>query len=674
MKILYPMLALLSFAVPAQQTATPAPEPPKGTVVFQRHDDATPETMPEDTTPPPTAPELKAHDVSSSVPAADSQAAAEKIPDSDRQAIAITAYNLDVHLNLVTGATTTRARLTVRNDATSALTHIPLQISSSLKWQTARAGNKPADFEQHPLFTAADHTGTATEIVLNTALAAGASIDLDLFYEGALTPSTERLEQIGAPAPQAAASDWDGFGLPAETAVQGVRGMGNVLWYPVAQPPVFLGEGNNLFAAVGQSRLRQQNAPFRLRLTLEFSGTMPDAAFFCGQRQPLVSLSPQEHTADPAPTALATATWDFARLGFRTPSLFIAVPSPTETSEHLLQVVTNHVDTVPSYTAAARLAQPLLSAWLGASPLEELTLLDLGTPNASPFEEGSTLALPLHITDAARLAPSMVHALTHAWSNSPEPWLSEGLATFMEQLYLERLGGPTGRETALAAAEPELRALALYESSTVATDAAVSTSVAPEHPALTACPDPICYRTKGAAIFQMLRTLAGEDALKQTLQAFRIAKNQDSASFEALLEKTSGKDLGWFFDDWVNHDRGLPDLSIVNIAPRSIAPSTSSANGHGTLESTPTGQQVRSEGGWITAIAVSNDGGATTDVPVTLRTGTFTTTERLRIPAHSRATLRMLTPAQPDEVTVNDGTTPELRSSTHTRSITERQP
>jgi hypothetical protein len=669
-KILYPMLALLSFAVSAQQTATPAPEPPKGTVVFERHDEGAPEAA----APLPVTPELKAHAVSSSVPIADSQAAADKVPKADRQAIAVTAYNLDMHLNLATGATTTRARMRVRNDGSSALAGIPLQISSSLKWQSARAGNKAAEFEQHPLFTAADHTGTATEIVVSASLAPGASIDLDLFYEGALTPSTERLEQIGAPAPQAAASDWDGFGLPSETAVQGVRGLGNVLWYPVAQPPVFLGEGNDLFEAVGKSRLRQQEATFRLRLTLEFSGTAPDAAIFCGQREPLLPLTPREDTADPAPTGIASATWDFPRLGFRTPSLLVAISAPTETDDHLLQVVTNHPDTIPSYTAAARLAQPLLSAWLGASPLEALTLLDLGTPNASPFEEGGMLALPLHITDASRLAPSMVHALTHAWSNSPEPWLSEGLATFMGQLYLERLGGPTGRDAALAAAEPELRALALYESSTVATDAAVSSSATPEHPPLTACPDPICYRTKGAAIFQMLRTLAGEDALKQTLQAFRVAKNQDSASFEALLEKTSGKDLGWFFDDWVNHDRGLPDLSIVNIAPRSIAPSASTTNGHGALESTPTGQQVRSEGGWITAIAVANDGGATTDVPVTLRTGSFTTTERLRIPAHSRATLRMLTPAQPDEVTVNDGSTPELKSSTHTRSITERRP
>ena len=63
----------------------------------------------------------------------------------------------------------------------------------------------------------------------------------------------------------------------------------------------------------------------------------------------------------------------------------------------------------------------------------------------------------------------------------------------------------------------------------------------------------------------MLRDLAGDKALGAALRAYDPAADTDPAYFEKLLEQTSGKDLRWFFDAWVYHDRGLPDLSIVNV-------------------------------------------------------------------------------------------------------------
>lgn len=593
------------------------------------------------------------------------------MPSGERQALSVTAYDLDLHLNQITGEASVHARVMVRNDSSQALVSLPMQISSAMTWQSARAAGKSLALRQHSVDTDADHTGAANEALLPLPLAVGASVELDLFYGGSLAPSAERLTRIGAPEGQALASDWDGFGKSPVPAVAGVRGFGNVMWYPVAAAPVFLGKGNALFSAVGEQRLRQRTASFHLRLTLEYGGTAPDAAFFSGVREPLLPLeaSASQDTAPANTSSFATATWTLPALGFRTPSLFIAVPSATETSNHLVQVVTDRADTVVGYSAAAALAQPLLVAWLGPSPLQELTLLDLGTRAGSPFEEGSLLALPLSVADPERSAPTMVHGLTHAWFHSEEAWLAEGLATFMEQLWTERMGGPAGREAAITSAEPNLRALALYESVFVADEKGISTSTPAERPPLTACGNPICYRTKAATVFQMLREIVGEDALKLSLQAMRSAKTQDAASFEALLEKTSGKDLEWFFEDWVLHDRGLPDLSIVNVAPRSVAATNASTAGHGATETTPTGQQVRTEGGWLTAVAVANDGGAAAEVPVTLRTGAFTTVERLRIPAHGRATVRILTPSQPEEVTVNDGVTPELRSSLHERRI-----
>ncbi len=46
-----------------------------------------------------------------------------------------------------------------------------------------------------------------------------------------------------------------------------------------------------------------------------------------------------------------------------------------------------------------------------------------------------------------------------------------------------------------------------------------------------------------------------------------LLQDRSSDYFEHLLEQTSGQKLDWFFNDWVNRDRGLPDLSIEAVTP-----------------------------------------------------------------------------------------------------------
>ena len=79
-----------------------------------------------------------------------------------------------------------------------------------------------------------------------------------------------------------------------------------------------------------------------------------------------------------------------------------------------------------------------------------------------------------------------------------------------------------------------------------------------------------------------------------------------------MLEQTSHKDLKWFFDDWVYRDLGLPDLSIANVTPREL-------------------KTQAGRGGWLVAVEVRNAGSAVAEVPVTVRSGTLTATERLRV-------------------------------------------
>ena len=124
---------------------------------------------------------------------------------------------------------------------------------------------------------------------------------------------------MGAPATQATAADWDG--ISAEGT--GLRGFGNVLWYPVASAAVFLGDGAKLFQAVGRTKLRQSEATIRLRLTVEYVGEAPKLAYFCGRMEPLMAVSENQDALAASAPGMASVEFQARALGFRVPSLFV---------------------------------------------------------------------------------------------------------------------------------------------------------------------------------------------------------------------------------------------------------------------------------------------------------------------------------------------------------------
>jgi aminopeptidase N len=146
----------------------------------------------------------------------------------------------------------------------------------------------------------------------------------------------------------------------------------------------------------------------------------------------------------------------------------------------------------------------------------------------------------------------------------------------------------------------------------------------------------------------MLRDLAGDNALAHALRAYQPGSDTTGTGFEQVLAQASGKDLKWFFDDWVYHDRGLPDLSITGVYPNKASVA----------------------GSYIVAVDVSNSGTAEAQVPVSVSSGTVTVTEMLRIPARSRVSHRFVLQGQPEEVAVNDGTVPEVEASVHKQTLT----
>lgn len=577
------------------------------------------------------------------------------ITDTERSALTFTAYDLDARLTPAASCLAMRARLTLRNDGATPLNHLALQISSSLTWESATlVGDKTLSklpLAQHLLETDADHTGKVSEAILTlpAALAPGASLTIDTFYSGSIKQNSTRLERIGAAHSEAAKTDWDAITEEATA----LRGFGDVLWYPVAAPQVFLGEGAQLFDAVGKTKLRESNASVRLRVGVEYVGDPPIAAYFCGRRRAFTSVS--DNVDAPVVNAPGLATVEFVArpLGFRVMSLFLinspeifATPLPgASTSGGVLAVETTNDSQLPLVAATATDAAALLTEWLGPQPLSSLAVLDHA---GQPFEDGPFLVAPLAALAAPDAAPAMTHSLAHAWVQTGRPWMDEGLAQFFVLLGVERA---KGREEATAQLD------ALLEPLTLAEPALEAGKPAPVGEPLPSASSEFYYRRKAAAVWWMLRDIAGEDALKQALQAWRVQPastrdpEQDATRFETVLEKTSAKDLHWFFDDWVLHDRGLPDLTLVDVTPRQLP--------------APPGKSS----GWLVAVTVRNDGAAVADVPLVVRSGSYSTTQRMRIPGFGSTTTRIVVEAAPTEVVLNDGSTPEQRSSMHTRDI-----
>jgi hypothetical protein len=303
---------------------------------------------------------------------------------------------------------------------------------------------------------------------------------------------------------------------------------------------------------------------------------------------------------------------------------------------------------VASWTAAATAVTPFLQGWLGQRPRAQLTLLDLSEPQDAPFETGAMLATAIAIpgsqADPEQLNGILAHALTHAWVQSPRAWLSEGVAHFMGTLWIEK---QRGLEQALGTLEAGRPALALAE---------------PESPGQSAgqplaeAISPVYYRTKATYVLWMLRSVAGDPTLSAALRAYDpaadLGKDTGRSSFEKLMEQAGARrDLAWFFADWVDADKGLPDLAIDGVFPTAAE-----------------------AGSWLVTVNVTNNGYAAAEVPITVRSDANSVTRHVVVPARGKVAERILIVGKPTEAQVNDGTVPETQASVHITRLDSAAP
>ncbi len=416
------------------------------------------------------------------------------------------------------------------------------------------------------------------------------------------------------PKESAVHTDWDQISRQSSA----VRGAGNVVWYPVAMDAANLSDEGSLFEILGRWKVRESDAAMYIKMSHSPTneGKPPD----------LICNAEGNRMFEAAGVQIVSAECDFSPLGFQAPSFVMADYAFLDAPELQVFYREQHKDKAEKFAQAATAVAPFVSEWVGAMRRKVL-VAELFDPGASPFESGLMLLTPLGDTDPKLLQIAMVHELTHAAFASNRPWIFEGLAHFMQAVYREH---QQNREAALDFLGLHRAAVMDAEKATVS-----KSKDAPDDPLISTAVDAF-YRSKAAYVWWMLRDMLGEEALKKALANYRADQDKDPAYLQHLLEGQFKHDLGWFFDDWVYHDRGLPDFRVESAYPRKA-----------------------SQDNYLVTVTVENLGSAGAEVPLKIQFDGGEMTQRVEVRAKGKATVRVATPKLPKQIVVNDGSVPE---------------
>jgi aminopeptidase N len=155
----------------------------------------------------------------------------------------------------------------------------------------------------------------------------------------------------------------------------------------------------------------------------------------------------------------------------------------------------------------------------------------------------------------------VAHETAHQWFGDAvterdwdDVWLSEGFATYFALLYLEHADGRDAFMDGLRKSRDQI--LAYQEKHPGAT------VVHPNLSDMSQILSPLIYQ-KGGWTLHMLRGVLNEGpfwaGIREYYRRYRYG-NASTDDFRRVMEETSGKDLGWFFPQWLNRS-GMPQLS-----------------------------------------------------------------------------------------------------------------
>jgi aminopeptidase N len=155
----------------------------------------------------------------------------------------------------------------------------------------------------------------------------------------------------------------------------------------------------------------------------------------------------------------------------------------------------------------------------------------------------------------------IIHEIAHQWwgnavteSDWDDVWLSEGFATYFTHLFIEHA---KGRDAFLAGLRADREAIRAFDD---------------EHPSYRIVHDnladmrqvitgPGTYK-KGSWTLHMLRGVIGDEAFWDGIREFYRRHrdgNASTADLRRAMEQASGREMGWFFDQWLRRG-GMPTV------------------------------------------------------------------------------------------------------------------
>lgn len=542
----------------------------------------------------------------------------------DRNAWTATSYKLNVSVGPDQSTFDAEGTVELRNDSQVPQRDIALQVSSSLEWRGLQRDGQPVQWLSQTYTSDIDHTGVLSEAIatLPQPVPPGGAVRLDIHYTGTIPRDATRLTRIGTPENVAIRSDWDQIGRDFTA----VRGLGHVVWYPVAIEAANLENGTEVWDAIARWKQRHANSVLEARIR----------AVTAGDEKPPVIVTNAGGDAGESVQRFALDQTPFFAIG-----PYQKIPRENVVVFH----TADHTSIARDYVIAAEKALSTTRQWFG-DPKQKITIVELADPDTLPFDDGTFLLTPLKPVPPLALEVALARTAARASLDSSRPWIREGLASFAQALVREK---QQGRKAGLAYLNQFVNALATAEAQTKST-AAQGESSSSQMPSIGPQPlastnDELFYRTKAAFAWWMLRDLVGEDGIKTAISRYKASADREPSYMQRLLENsgTTKRYLEPFFDTWVYRDKGIADLHLVSAVPRkSLAPVESAAPDY------------------TVVVTVENLSDVWVNAPIVVRSPAGERSERLAIAPRSKAVARVQFPSVPTEVIVNDGSIPEV--------------
>ena len=195
---------------------------------------------------------------------------------------------------------------------------------------------------------------------------------------------------------------------------------------------------------------------------------------------------------------------------------------------------------------------------VGPFPYAKLALVQ-STSRYGGMENASAIFFAERLSEGRRGDGLVAHEIAHQWFGDAVTetewahlWLSEGFATYFASVFFEFVDGEQAGQEARAQAERT------YMGSASDVERPIL-DVEPEDPSRLLNAN--SYQ-KGAWVLHMLRRLIGDEAFFAGIRSYYnefVDANALSSDLQRVMERSSGRDLGWFFEQWLRRP-GYPQV------------------------------------------------------------------------------------------------------------------